>query len=316
MKKILVDGLSVFMKHYSSNPSMSKNGYQIGGIVGFLKSIKELISNFKTKEITIIWEPDGFLQHYDNDLLHKSTKKNNFNRFYEKDEIPDTKENMNYQIIQLIKILKCLPIKQIFIKNSNGNNSIAFLSKNFIINEPNASIIIVSTNKNYHQLISNKITQWSFSKKKNISVENVIEEFGVHPNNFALFKAIVGDKSKNVKGVHTIGVGKIKKYFEFLSSNENYSLIDCLEKLKSLNEKIYKKLIIEREKIAKNIKLFSLDFELINYNSEVQINWSYNNPETVGNKNKIGFYKILNIEGINTFDVENLFMIINQIGKK
>ena len=40
---LIFDGLNVFMRHYIAHPSMSENGEQIGGIVGFYYNVVNLI---------------------------------------------------------------------------------------------------------------------------------------------------------------------------------------------------------------------------------------------------------------------------------
>ena len=32
---MIIDGLNVFMRHYIANPTMSDEGYHVGGVVGF-----------------------------------------------------------------------------------------------------------------------------------------------------------------------------------------------------------------------------------------------------------------------------------------
>ena len=40
---LVVDGLNLFMRHFVVNPTMSESGDHIGGVVGFLKSLKHLL---------------------------------------------------------------------------------------------------------------------------------------------------------------------------------------------------------------------------------------------------------------------------------
>ena len=40
---LIVDAYNLFVRHYVANPTMSKNGEQIGGIVGFYNNLSKLI---------------------------------------------------------------------------------------------------------------------------------------------------------------------------------------------------------------------------------------------------------------------------------
>ena len=53
-------------------------------------------------------------------------------------------------------------------------------------------------------------------------------EYGIHPNNFALARAIVQDASDNIKGVPRVGLGTIKKRFPLMAGIEKPDLpISC-----------------------------------------------------------------------------------------
>ena len=54
--------------------------------------------------------------------------------------------------------------------------------------------------------------------------QDIINEFKIHPNNFALARAIVGDKSDNLEGVPGAGIKTVAKRFPFLVNTEEY---DC-----------------------------------------------------------------------------------------
>ncbi len=46
---------------------------------------------------------------------------------------------------------------------------------------------IVSTDRDFYQLVDDKIQIWSPIKKKMYNTQSVIDEFGVHPNNYVIY---------------------------------------------------------------------------------------------------------------------------------
>ena len=65
----------------------------------------------------------------------------------------------------------------------------------------------------------------------------IVDKFNIHPNNFAISRAIVGDKSDNLEGVKQVGLKTVAKEFSFLSeslctspdpSNFPYNVPYCL----------------------------------------------------------------------------------------
>jgi len=60
MKKILiVDALNLFIRSYVVNPSISKQGQPIGGIVGSFKSLQKISRDTKPDKIIFAWDGPG-----------------------------------------------------------------------------------------------------------------------------------------------------------------------------------------------------------------------------------------------------------------
>ena len=56
---LLVDGMNLFIRGFVANPSMSENGFHVGGVVGFLNSLRNCIEKFKPTEVFVVWEGGG-----------------------------------------------------------------------------------------------------------------------------------------------------------------------------------------------------------------------------------------------------------------
>ena len=57
--------------------------------------------------------------------------------------------------------------------------------------------------------------------KKFVNKKEVVEKFGISPNNFCLAKAICGDPADNIKGVKGAGFKTISKRFPTLSTEDD-----------------------------------------------------------------------------------------------
>jgi len=56
---LIVDGLNLFTRHYVAHPALSTNGSHIGGIVGFLYGVVNLVESYKPRKVVIAWEGGG-----------------------------------------------------------------------------------------------------------------------------------------------------------------------------------------------------------------------------------------------------------------
>ena len=53
---LLVDGFNTFIRSFSVNPSLNEDGAHVGGLVGFLKSIRYTINKFKPTRCIIVFD--------------------------------------------------------------------------------------------------------------------------------------------------------------------------------------------------------------------------------------------------------------------
>ena len=104
---------------------------------------------------------------------------------------------------------------------------------------------IVTRDKDLTQLLNKDDIFWDFAGKGKLSYENIIDSFGVWPEQIADFLALAGDAVDNIKGVP--GVGKktaISLLKHFGNLNSIYKNLDKVHELnirgsKTLGEKLY-----------------------------------------------------------------------------
>lgn len=68
--------------------------------------------------------------------------------------------------------------------------------------------IVVSRDKDFHQLVSSHVTQWDSARGAErgwITPEKLMERYGVSPNQWCDYVALVGDRSDGLPGVRGIG---------------------------------------------------------------------------------------------------------------
>ena len=311
---LIVDSLNLFTRHFIANPTISINGNHVGGIVGFLKAIQLLCERFRPFTVYVIWEGGGSPRRRSLQSDYKNlSRPKKLNRYYE-DDIPDTKENRNWQISSLIKFLKHSGIKQFYVPDCEADDVIGYLCQDIMKEKKK---IIVSSDKDLYQLISEETVQWSPGQKKLISSQDVKEKFGVMPENFCLVRSFVGDSSDNLRGIKGAGFKSMVKRFPEI--NERNLLISDLislavEKSKSSNLKLYKEISENREIPKKNWKLMSLGYRNLSADQILRVNSILENSKQ--NKNKLEFIREKNRAGINNFDIERYFLSIRNLNNE
>jgi len=311
---LLVDALNVFMRHYIANPTMSDHGHHAGGIVGFLKSIRYLVDQIHPSEVIIAWEGGGSARRRAIFKDYKSGRRpQRLNRFYE-DDIPNTVENKNYQVSRCIDILKLVPVKQIYVADCEADDVIGYLVKNIFSNQ---RCVIASSDRDYYQLLSNRVIQWSPGQKKFISAGEVKRKFNISPENFCVARCFCGDGSDAIPGIKGAGFKTLAKRFPELSSSEFTSVeeILSLSEQRSINSKIklYHNILEDRDVPRRNWKLMYLDTANLSASQVQKISSIVDTFEL--SRNKIELMRMLKREGLLTFDADSFFMTLNTIPK-
>ena len=313
---MIVDAYNLFTRHYIAHPGMSKNGDQVGGIVGFFNNLIRLVERVNPENIYIIWEGGGSKRKRDIFPEYKHRRRpQKLNRYY--DDIPDSRQNRNFQITLLISILDKFPITQIYVEDAEADDAIGYICKYKLSKK---DIIIISSDHDFFQLVNSKTIIWSPTLKDFVDSKKVLERFGIHPNNFCLAKSISGDMSDNIDGVKGVSYKSLSKYFIKFKSKEDYLMQDFFDDVTVLSEKkklkILNSIINSKNKIKRNWRLIHLDVTNLSHYQTAKIDQKI---EKVKNTcDNIGAHKILNENGIINIDLlkaKLLFKNLNQGNK-
>lgn len=307
MRLLIVDGTNNFIRNFVIIPALDMNGTPIGGLVGFLYSLKNFVDTLRPTKIVVVWDGQGGSQK--RRAIIKDYKQNrkpvHLNRNFEFEEI-NQEQNKLYQQQKTVGYLMNLPVTQIMVDNIEADDVIAYLCK---LNSEEQKII-VSGDNDFCQLLDNKTLIYKPIQKTLFSIKDCVEKFGVHPNNFAFAKAIVGDKSDNVKGVKGFGFKKLTKLFPEFGEQQKIEPEQWFTNL-SREEKKYASIIQNQEVVMTNLKAVRLDQELIGFYSIDKIHRALDRKVSYNpTKLRVEMLK----DGITTFKDHNFFNYFKGIG--
>ena len=308
---IYIDGLNIFMRHFAANPSKSLNGQYCGGIFGMLRNIQHLSEKFKPQKIFVVWEGGGSIRRRNIDPNYKNGRRPvKLNRSEYSSDIPDTVENRNWQLKTLVKILYKTPVTQIYVENCEADDVISYLT---CTKSSNNQKIIVTSDKDYYQLINDNTKIWSPNKKILIDEQYVLEKWGIHPKNFCVTRCFAGDQSDGLKGVKGAGFKVMSKRFPELGTCNNVTINDIIKRANMEIQngsklKLYNNIISESNNIHKNWKLMYLDSLNISGSQVKKINFQIENKEE--KVSKFDLLKILNDQGLNSFDIHTFLLTL------
>jgi 5'-3' exonuclease len=242
---------------------MNDNGDLMGGLVGSLKSMGYALRELKPTRCIVVFDGSGGStrrrQIYPD---YKGKRKNRIrvNRMYEDISTPDLEQkSMKEQLMKFVKYLNLLPVTTISVDHIEADDVIAFLATEYF-KEPHQTVTIMSADKDFLQLVNERVRVWSPTKKKLYGQLEVLNEYGIHPKNFVLFRTLDGDESDNIDGVKGAGLKTVTKLFPTLADDKQHDLIV----LKEISEreqgryKLYGDIVEQWELVERNFKLMQL----------------------------------------------------------
>jgi 5'-3' exonuclease len=309
---MIVDALNAYFRAFIVNPSLSAHGQPIGGLKGFLGILQKLCRDMKPDTVVIIWDgPGGSRKRREQNKNYKEGRKPiRVNRPTDLSE-DDQRANMAWQQVRLIEYLNELPVIQLRFDEVEADDVIAYTTQ--LSHFKGWQKVIVSSDKDFIQLCDNETVLFRPIQKKVHTKLNVVEDFAIHPRNFALARAMAGDPSDNLKGVPHVGLKSISKNFKFLSDDKDVTLQEifdhCLKT--SSKAKFFTNVLDYRDVIIENYKLMQLYAPALSLQCRDKVHYALDNFEYDYNKTEI--IRMMNQDGFGVFNWDDLHATMNRI---
>lgn len=299
----IIDGMNLFLRSFSAYPTMSSHGYQMGGCVGFLKTMQRLCREYQPIRVYIAWEGGGSSRRRKLYPEYKMGRKPaKLNRFYG-DDIPESEENRQHQLVSLLNIVKSIPVCQIYVSDCEADDIVAYLARGPLKTKDK---IIISSDKDLYQLIDERTKIYSLYKKRFVTESLLQEEFGVSSSNFGIAKCLCGDDSDNIPGVKGAGFKTVASRFPMLRG-EQVILQDVINYAASHqgDAALYKKVFESSDIVKRNWQLVHLDGSMLSHDQSNRIEHAVDTfrPKV----DKMTFVRSLIKEGVNDFDADSFF---------
>jgi 5'-3' exonuclease len=305
---LLVDGLNLFMRSFAAFPAMTSNGQQAGGVVGFISSLEKLMREALPTQVIVVWESGGSSRKraiFSDYKMNRRPAK--LNRFYE-DDIPDTVENRNWQLVTLTRILRCLPICQVYVPDCEADDVIGYISR-YRVGENR--ITIASSDRDFYQLLSDRVQIFSIGSKRFVTHQTLHADMGISAVNFCLAKCVAGDDSDNIPGVKGVGFKTLARRLLKFGGTDDYSIDDLVTDCRSAGSKVraFGEIAASEDIIRRNWRLCYLDVSNISGTQIEKINSVLDSYEPV--RNKFEAKRILAHEGLPALGIDSLSFSLN-----
>ena len=264
-KVLILDGLNLFFRNFAMMNMVNPDGVHIGGLGGFFRSLGAMIRQTNPTSVYVVFDGAGSTTNRKNLLSEYKGTRNlqrvtNWEAFDNLEEEHDSKID---QIVRIIQYLKLLPVKTTILDKVEADDIIAVLAEK-LVEKHNSTCFIVSSDKDFLQLVTDKIIVYRPMEKEYYTPKVVEEKFGLKPSNFILHKVLLGDNSDNIRGVKGLGAkGIFKKFPELKTHDLTLDDIFDISARKFKDHVVYSRIVQEQARIETNYKVMDLSVPMI-----------------------------------------------------
>ena len=273
---LMIDGLNLFFRNFAMINAVNPQGIHVGGLGGVLRSLGALIRQIQPTSVYVIFDGVGSSTNRKNLLPEYKSGRNiqrvtNWEVFESVGDEHDAKVD---QIVRLIQYLKHLPIKVISMAKVEADDVIAHLAQ-VIDQEYKGRSIIVSSDKDFLQLVNDNIIVYRPIEKSFYTDAMIVEKIGLKAENFILYKVLMGDASDKVAGVKGLGPKKLFKLFPELQT-QHLTLDDIFDIAgKKLKENvIYSRIVMTEDDLRKNFTIMDLAAPMLDVDDKILLDES------------------------------------------
>lgn len=243
-KQLIIDGNNLLHRAYHKFKNMkSKEGQNTSILFGFPFILKSLIDLNKPSGVLVVF--DGGRSKIREEVLpdyKKREKKPDFDY-----------DDFTFQKEELKKLLTHLCIPHTEIPGNEADDIIWYYARNF--KRKGEHSFIVSTDKDFNQILSKNVSIWHPWKNKRITHKNVELIYGYTPEQCVDYLILDGDKSDHIPGYPGVGPKTALKFINNYGSIKEYLYTEGVKEDKKIKKKELEKLFLQN-RIVIDLRLY------------------------------------------------------------
>lgn len=258
-KLYLIDGTALLYRaHFAfiKNPLINSKGMNTSAIYGVASSFIRLVESLDAQHIAIAFDRKAPTFRHEMYLAYKAQR-------------PPMPEDLVAQIEPVHEFFRLIGLPELGMDGFEADDVLGTLAAKF---KGEYQVVMVTSDKDYCQLVDEHCTLLDPMKDVSLDRAAVFAKYGVYPEQFVDYLALVGDASDNIPGVKSIGPKTAEALLKEHGSLDGiYANLDKLapklkEKLESEKENAY--LSQKLARIEQNAPMQLPDYEALAFNAQ------------------------------------------------
>ena len=244
----LIDGTAYIYRAYHAIRGLSNSrGLPTNAIFGFTRMLMKLMEDRSPEYVAMFFDAKGPTFRHE---MYEDYKANR----------PPMPEDMAVQLPYIKEVSAAFNLPVIEMPGFEADDLIGTTA--LLAEKEGFSVVIVTGDKDFMQLVSNKTAIWDPMKDSTISLQSIQEKFGIEPHQMIDVQGLSGDTADNIPGVPGIGQKTALTLIKTYSSMQGvYEKLDTITKKK------------QRENLENFKNQAFLSRELVTINTEVPVSF-------------------------------------------
>lgn len=242
----LVDAsIYIFQAHFSPFVECyDEKGEELSALFGFTQFLLQFLRRTKPEYLAVAHDESLFCG-----FRHELCPDYKSNR-----ELPD--ENLEMQLKGCGKVCEILGLSSFASKVYEADDIIGTLARSVRAVNPSTQVTIVSKDKDLAQVLeSEHDCLWDYNGNRRRYVDDIVDEFGVHPSQFPDYLGLIGDSVDCISGVPGVGPVKAKALLQqYRDIDEIYANLEKIPELSVRGAKGLAKALEENKALAELCK--------------------------------------------------------------
>lgn len=245
---LIVDGSNLLFQMFYGMPSAipGPGGRDIRGTLGFVGALLKIIRMVEPTHLAVLFDGECHNERREIDSDYKANRP-------DYSQIPE-EETPFSQIPDLYRALDCLGICHAETETCEADDWIAGYAMRC---GPRMDVVISSQDSDFFQLISRRVQILRYRGEGTVMMDEdaLWEKLHVRPDQYAAYKALVGDTADNIRGVEKVGPKTASALLEAYGTLE--ALLERAEEIK--RPSVRAAITGSRQRIQRNMALIRLE---------------------------------------------------------
>jgi DNA polymerase-1 len=213
---ILIDGSSFLFRAYHAIPPLTNSeGLPTNAIYGVSNMLRKLVNSYQSDYFTVVFDAKGKTFRHDLYPDYKAQR-------------PPMDNDLRVQIEPLQTLIKTMGFPLIIEKGVEADDVLGSLAQ--YAEQQGFEVVISTGDKDMAQLVTENITLENSMSNTKMTIQGVIDKFGVKPEQIVDYLALMGDTADNIPGIPKVGTKTAAKWLSHYQTMEK--IIDCAEEIK------------------------------------------------------------------------------------